>query len=98
MTEKNTELIILTPSGLAMPALIAAAERAFRRFVEFFTANIRNKNTRGPTAANIAAFAAFLAWCDVEAGHDSRHDRTNCRRHLCQEITQRRTGRDPDTV
>jgi len=31
----------------ALPAAIAAqGERAGRRFIEFFTANIRNRNTR----------------------------------------------------
>ena len=42
------------------PALIAAAgERASRRFIEFFTANIRNKNTR---EAYARAVGSFLAW------------------------------------
>jgi integrase/recombinase XerD len=48
-----------------LPALIAdAGERASRRFVEFFTANIRNKNTREAYSRNINA---FLAWCGEEA-------------------------------
>lgn len=35
------------PSGPVLPALIArAGERAAWRFVEFFTGNIRNANTR----------------------------------------------------
>ena len=66
MTENNTEIVLLTPSGLAVPALVAAAgKRASRRFVEFFTANIRNRNTR---EAYSRAINAFLAWCDAEAG------------------------------
>jgi site-specific recombinase XerC len=67
MTEnKKTDLILLTPSGPALPALVAAAgAKASRRFVEFFTANIRNKNTRAAYRRNITA---FLAWCDTEAG------------------------------
>ena len=45
-----------------MPALIAeAGDRTARRFVEFFTANIRNKNTR---AAYGRAVGDFLAWCE----------------------------------
>jgi site-specific recombinase XerD len=45
-----------------LPVVIAAAgERASRRFVEFFTANIRNKNTR---EAYARAIGAFLGWCD----------------------------------
>lgn len=47
---------------LQLPALIAAAgPRASKRFVEFFTANIRNKNTR---QAYARACGAFLAWCE----------------------------------
>src|SRR5260370_10218359 len=44
------------------PALIAAADdTAQRRFFEFFTANIRNRNTR---RAYAHAVREFLAWCD----------------------------------
>jgi site-specific recombinase XerD len=50
------------PAGGAMPALIAGAgKRAAWRFVEFFTVNIRNKNTR---AAYARAAGAFLRWCE----------------------------------
>jgi len=43
----RTEIIPVTPAGLHLPVVIAAAGAgASRRFVEFFTANIRNKNTR----------------------------------------------------
>jgi hypothetical protein len=46
-----------------LPALIdRAGERAAWRFVEFFTINIRNKNTR---AAYGQAAGAFLRWCDA---------------------------------
>ncbi len=49
--------------GFALPALVAAAgERASRRFVEFFTANIRNPNTR---RAYARAVADFCLWCDA---------------------------------
>jgi site-specific recombinase XerD len=45
-----------------LPALIAGAgDRAALRFLEFFTVNIRNKNTR---AAYARAAAAFLRWCE----------------------------------
>jgi integrase/recombinase XerD len=65
MPQNNSELIILTPSGPALPALVAAAgPKASRRFIEFFTANIRNKNTREAYRRNITA---FLAWCEAEA-------------------------------
>src|SRR5271167_953085 len=66
MAETKNEIILLTPSGPALPALVAAAgSKASRRFVEFFAANIRNKNTREAYHRNITA---FLAWCDAEAG------------------------------
>ncbi len=49
-------------SNPTLPALIAGAgERAAWRFIEFFTVNIRNKNTR--TAYSKAA-GAFLRWCE----------------------------------
>ena len=48
--------------GPVVPALIAAeGDRAGRRFVEFFTAQIRNKNTR---AAYSQAVGQFLRWCE----------------------------------
>ncbi len=50
-------------AGPLLPALIVAAgDQAGRRFVEFFTAQIRNKNTR---AAYAQAVGQFLAWCEV---------------------------------
>ena len=54
----------LTPIPLpALPALITAAgERAQIRFIEFFTATIRNPNTR---RAYARAAIDFLAWCEV---------------------------------
>ena len=56
---------IACPSGdgLLLPALIAqAGDRAAKRFVEFFTAHIRNANTR---RAYATAIARFLAWCEA---------------------------------
>src|ERR1017187_5752922 len=44
-----------------VPALfVDAGEKAWWRFVEFFTANIRNKNTR---EAYARAVLRFSAWC-----------------------------------
>lgn len=46
----------------ALPAIVAqAGERAGRRFIEFFTANIRNRNTR---IAYARAVANFFDYCD----------------------------------
>ena len=66
MADGKNHLIVLTPSAaLPVPALIAAAgARAARRFIQFFTANIRNPNTRQAYSRNINA---FLAWCSDEA-------------------------------
>ena len=45
-----------------MPAIIAdAGYQAARRFLEFFAATIRNKNTR---TANLHAVSRFFAWCE----------------------------------
>src|SRR6059036_1488546 len=50
-----------------LPAIISrAGDRAAWRFIEFFTATIRNKNTR---AAYAQAVAQFFAWCE---GHRVR--------------------------
>jgi integrase/recombinase XerD len=66
MADNQNELIVLTPSSMAVPTLVAAAGvHAARRFVEFFTANIRNKNTREAYSRNIGT---FLAWCEIETG------------------------------
>jgi integrase/recombinase XerD len=48
--------------GLAVPAAIAGAgDTAVRRFLEFFAATIRNKNTR---MAYYRAVTGFFAWLD----------------------------------
>src|SRR5271169_4031153 len=48
--------------GIGVPALIAGAKKGARtRFLEFFTVNIRNPNTR---AAYARAAGAFLRWCE----------------------------------
>jgi integrase/recombinase XerD len=64
----SQEILRIEGRGLAkagvvqLPILIArAGESAGRRFVEFFTANIRNKNTR---VAYARAIGDFLDWCD----------------------------------
>src|SRR2546427_4144359 len=51
-----------------LPAAIArAGEQAAWRFIEFFTANIRNKNTR---AAYAQAVREFFSWCEAHGLHD----------------------------
>jgi site-specific recombinase XerD len=49
-------------SAMVVPAIIAeAGEKAARRFLEFFAATIRNKNTR---MAYYRAVVRFFDWCD----------------------------------
>jgi len=49
-------------AGMLVPRLIAAAgEKAAKRFLEFFAATIRNKNTR---MAYYRADVRFFTWCD----------------------------------
>jgi len=57
-----TELTFIgNTAGPALPALIAGAgERAAWRFLEFFTVNIRNKNTRAAYARAAAGLPALV--------------------------------------
>lgn len=51
-----------TQNSFPVPAIVAeAGQRAGKRFIEFFTAEIRNRNTR---MAYARAVAQFLQWCD----------------------------------
>jgi site-specific recombinase XerD len=69
MTNGNTLPAIIEPGALTapppdqiVPALIAdAGDHAAWRYIDFFTSNIRNPNTR---RAYGRACATFLAWCD----------------------------------
>lgn len=57
-----TTITAAASTELPVPPLIAAAGGgASRRFLEFFTVNIRNPNTR---EAYARACALFLAWCE----------------------------------
>jgi site-specific recombinase XerD len=52
---------VVKPGGAVVPAIIAAAgEKASWRYLEFFTANIRNPHTR---RAYGRACARFFSWC-----------------------------------
>jgi site-specific recombinase XerD len=54
--------LIITGTDTVIPVQVAAAgEQAAIRFVEFFTANIRNPNTR---AAYARAVSDFFRWCE----------------------------------
>jgi site-specific recombinase XerD len=61
-TIQSGTLTTLTDSSHLVPALIAdAGEPAAWRYIEFFTANIRNPNTR---RAYARACSQFFAWCE----------------------------------
>lgn len=70
----STEIItVAIPRGLAalharMPALFVPDAKRAERFFEFFTANIRNKNTR---RAYYKAVCRFAEWCEGRGLHDS---------------------------
>jgi integrase/recombinase XerD len=51
-----------TGMSVRLPALFAPDPDAARRFIEFFTANIRNPNTR---RAYFRAVGEFADWCDA---------------------------------
>jgi site-specific recombinase XerD len=70
LADKPENLLALVPAGALtsmpdahlVPALITdAGDPAAWRYVEFFTANIRNPNTR---RAYARACTSFFAWCD----------------------------------
>jgi site-specific recombinase XerD len=56
------QLVSNRASSRNLPALVAiSGEPAARRFIDFFTSNIRNRNTR---EAYRRAVTDFLAWCE----------------------------------
>jgi site-specific recombinase XerC len=59
------ELVSIGGALPVLPALFAPTPEAAKRYVEFFTANIRNPNTR---RAYARAAAEFAAWCSGPAG------------------------------
>lgn len=63
MKSSTPLLPILQNHSLPVPPLIAREdERTAKRFLEFFTATIRNPNTR---EAYARAVSQFLAWCEL---------------------------------
>ncbi len=58
-----TNALVASSTSPAIPVLVAAAgDRAGTRFLEFFTAQIRNPHTR---RAYARAVGEFLAWCET---------------------------------
>ncbi len=59
----HRQAVAAGPGGLALPSpILAEGERAATRYVEFFTVQIRNPNTR---AAYARAASTFFSWCEV---------------------------------
>jgi site-specific recombinase XerD len=59
---KTREVASAFAATVVIPAIIAdAGDAATRRYLEFFAATIRNKNTR---AAYLLAASRFFAWCE----------------------------------
>jgi len=59
----------LIAGNVGLPALFAADPHTAERVLDFFTANIRNANTRQAYARAVAAFAA---WCEARGLRDLR--------------------------
>jgi site-specific recombinase XerD len=60
--------LVITGANAPIPAAVAAlGESAARRFIEFFTANIRNRNTR---VAYAKAVSDFFRWCEAVGLHE----------------------------
>jgi integrase/recombinase XerD len=57
----DSSQLSVTPLGRVPALFVAAGENATRRFIEFFTANIRNRNTREAYARAVYRFAD---WCE----------------------------------
>ena len=59
---RPSRAVTAAAAELVVPGIIAdAGENAARRFLEFFAAVIRNRNTR---AAYMTAVSRFFAWCE----------------------------------
>jgi integrase/recombinase XerD len=85
--------IVDTPSGYVVPSLVSrAGERTSWRFVEFFTVNIRNVNTR---AAYSRAASLFLRWCEEREIHELTEIRPV---HVATYIEQLQRFRSAPTV
>jgi hypothetical protein len=59
---RRQEQTLQIRGGSSLPSLIVdAGENAAEKFIEFFTAQIRNRNTR---EAYPRAVGHFMAWCE----------------------------------
>ena len=61
MTNNPATDLIISPPPELMPALFAPTPKAQKRFIEFFTTQISNDNTR---RAYVNATRRFAEWCE----------------------------------
>ena len=57
----NNLSVISATDALLPVQVVAGGDKAARRFIEFFTANIRNPNTRAAYARSVSD---FFRWCE----------------------------------
>lgn len=62
LTPLNTDVGLSTATNYIPTLFVSAGKRAQYKFIEFFTANIRNANTR---KAYFRAVEKFCQWCDL---------------------------------
>src|ERR1041385_8857629 len=87
-----TAELVRAEKGIILPAIIAGeGQRASRRFLEFFPANIRTPNTR---LSYVRATNPFLAWCE-ERGLELRQVEPVVVAAYIERLTQERA---PQTV
>jgi len=95
--EPATALAVIAPATgtMVVPAIIAdLGEAAALRFFDFFTANIRNPNTRAAYAVAVRGFFAWLEKHDVHAfgavrtHHASAYVEVLGRRYKAQTVKQ----------
>jgi len=87
-----TAELVKVEKGIILPTIIAGeGHRGSKRFLEFFTANIRNPNTR---LSYLRAIYPFLAWCN-ERGLELRQVEPMVVAAYIERLTQERA---PQTV
>ena len=92
----RTALAIIEPAtGMPVPAMIAAAgDRASLRFIDFFTAHIRNPNTRAAYGVAMRGFFDWLAMngvaelCAIRTHHVSTYIETLTRGYSAPTVKQ----------
>lgn len=89
----GTRAVVAAGQTWTVPAVIAdAGDKAVLRFVDFFTANIRNPNTR---AAYARAARDFFRWCEGKGLYDLRAIRTH---HVAAYVESLGTRQAPPSV